>query len=102
MRLFDFLKNDSTEMKIRRKLASAFDDAVNDVVTSSESKGLIDNPMFGGLLVQGAIGNLYQSLKNGDEASMLSLMCSREGLDYHTILDEECNKALDKYLETSK
>ncbi|WP_019036776.1 hypothetical protein [Prevotella amnii] len=49
-----------------------------------------------GLMVKAAIGYLYQALKNSNE---MEVLCSINGLDYQSILEDECNKALQKYLE---
>ena len=47
-------------------------------------------------MVKAAIGNLYQALKDSNE---MEALCAINGLDYQSILEDECNKALQKYLE---
>ena len=47
-------------------------------------------------MVKAAIASLYQDLKNNDR---IEALCSINGLDYQSILEDECNKALQRYLE---
>ena len=47
-------------------------------------------------MVKAAIASLYQDLKNNNE---IEALCSINGLDYQPILEDECRKALQKYLE---
>ena len=91
--MFNFFKKKpaSVETKIRKKLATSFDELVLETVSKSDT----NNPMLG-LMVQATIANLYQSLKDSSE---LNYLCQINGLDYSSILDDECNKALHKYLE---
>lgn len=90
--MFNFGRKPSVETTIRSKIASSFDDAVRDAIRDLGSK----DPLFGGLMVQAAIGHLYQALKNSSE---LETLCDLKGLNYQSILEDECNKALKKYLE---
>ena len=101
MGFLNFFNRESTECKLRNKLATGFDEVVENVLSDPKSKSLLNDPMFGPMLIQSAIGNMYRALKNGNEFSTLSELCIKEGLDYQKILDEELDKALNKYLEFS-
>jgi len=85
-------KKTSVESTLRKKIASSFDTSVRDAIKDLGS----NDPLFRGLMVKAAIGNLYQALKNSNE---MEALCSINGLDYQSILEDECNKALQKYLE---
>lgn len=90
--MFNFRKKTSVESTLRKKIASSFDTSVRDAI-----KYLGSNvPLFMGLMVKAAIGYLYQALKNSNE---MEVLCSINGLDYQSILEDECNKSLQKYLE---
>lgn len=86
------LKKTSVESTLRKKIASSFDTSVRNAIKDSGG----NDPLFGGLMVKVAIGSLYQALKNSNE---MEALCSINGLDYQSILEDECNKALQKYLE---
>jgi hypothetical protein len=90
--MFNFRKKTSVESTLRKKIASSFDTSVRDAIKDLGS----NDPLFRGLMVKAAIGNLYQALKNSNE---MEALCSINGLDYQSILEDECNKALQKYLE---
>lgn len=90
--MFNFEKKTSVESTLRKKIASSFDTSVRDAIKDLGS----NDPLLGGLMVEVAIGNLYQALKNSNE---MEALCSINGLDYQSILEDECNKALQKYLE---
>ncbi len=90
--MFNFGRKPSVETTIRKKLESSFDESVRDAIRELGS----NDPLFGGLMVQAAIGHLYQALKSSRE---LESVCDLNGLDYQSILEDECNKALKKYLE---
>ena len=90
MGLFDFFK--SNEDKIRSKIRKGFDDSVKHAVRNSEFK----DDLFLGLLVQAAIGNFYQSMKGSSE---LWLLANHLGVDYDSILEDECKSALHNYLK---
>lgn len=95
MALWNFFKKEkSKEDKFREQIRSGFDESVKNAVNGN--RDLINDPLFGGMLVQGAIGNYYQSMKSD---SMLWLLANQIGLDYDKILEDECNRALKKYLE---
>ena len=81
------------EQAIRERLKDSFDDNVKFVF---KENGISGDPMLDGLRVQAAIAAVYQNLKGNPE---LSLLCSVKGMDYDKILDEECTKALGRYLE---
>lgn len=95
--MFNFRKKTSVESTLRKKIASSFDTSVRDAIKDLGSKDLASiDPLFGGLIVKAAIVYLYQGLKNSNE---MEALCSINGLDYQSILEDECNKALQKYLE---
>ncbi|MCR4798984.1 MAG: hypothetical protein K5860_00575 [Bacteroidales bacterium] len=84
----------SKEDKFRERIRKEFDNTIKEI--EQKNKDMINDPMFGGLLVEGAIGTLYQSLK---EDSMLWLLAEQLGLDYDKIIEEECRIAIKKYLK---
>ena len=90
MGLFDFFKSD--EDKVRSKILIGFDGCVRTAVNSA---GTNDSFMLG-IMVQAAIADFYKSMK---DIPALWLLCNKLGLDYNTILDEECKRALKKYLK---
>ena len=91
MSLLDLFKKPSLKDQLRLIIRQAFNDAVKDA-----SKSLMNNPRVDGLLVQAAIGELYQSLKGN---RTMHVECARQGIDYESLLEEECNRALNTYLE---
>ena len=90
--MFNFRKKTSVESTLREKIASGFDTSVRNAIKDLGS----NDPFIGGLMVKAAIANLYQELKNSDR---MEALCSISGLDYQSILEDECRKALQKYLE---
>lgn len=90
MGLFDFFKSD--EDKVRSKIRKGFDGCVRTAVNSA---GTNDSFMLG-IMVQAAIADFYKSMKDNPT---LWLLCNKLGLDYNTILEEECRRALNKYLK---
>jgi hypothetical protein len=46
--------------------------------------------------VQAAIADFYKSMK---DHPALWMLCNKLGVDYDTILEEECRRALNKYLK---
>lgn len=50
----------SNEEKLRSKIRTSFDECVERTVR--ENGDIIKEPMFGGMMIQAAIGSLYQSL----------------------------------------
>lgn len=55
-----------------------------------------NDPLMLGLVVKSAIATFYQQMKN--DSTLLSL-CELYGLNYQSILKEECNYALHRYLK---
>ena len=53
--------------------------------------------MTDGLMVEAAIANFYQAMKNSAEIQIIGL--SAKDWIPEEILEEECNRALKKYLE---
>lgn len=49
-----------------------------------------------GIMVQAAIADFYKSMK---DHPALWMLCNKLGVDYDTILEEECRRALNKYLK---
>jgi hypothetical protein len=94
--LFGNSKEESPEELLRKKLSEAFDNGVRYAVNEPSSRAVINEPVLGALLVKGAIANMYQSLKQN---TGLAALYREEGLDYQAILDDECRKALGRYLE---
>lgn len=90
--MFNFGKKTSVESALREKIASGFDTSVRNAIKDLGS----NDPFIGGLMVKAAIASLYQDLKNDDR---IEALCSINGLDYQSILEDECNKALQRYLE---
>ena len=90
--MFNFRKKTSVESTLREKIASGFDTSVRNAIKDLGS----NDPFIGGLMVKAAIANLCQELKNSDR---MEALCSISGLDYQSILEDECRKALQKYLE---
>lgn len=90
--MFNFRKKTSVESTLREKIASAFDTSVRNAIKNLGS----NDPFIGGLMVKSAIARLYQELKNSDG---MEALCSINGLDYQSILEDEFCKALQKYLE---
>ena len=79
------------ELEIRKKTRMGFDGVVADSLSEGNS-----NPLIDGLKVKAAIANFYQSMKQ--EKTMESMLKAR-GIDYQKILEEECLKAMEKYLK---
>lgn len=88
--MFRLFKSDSD--KIRQKIHEGFEDVVKNTVKHSK----INDPVLLGLMVQAAIGSFYQGMKG--DATMLAL-CYAKGIDYASILEDECKKTLNKYLQ---
>ena len=90
--MFNSEKKTLVESTLREKIASGFDTSVRNAIKDLGS----NDPFIGGLMVKAAIANLYQELKNSDR---MEALCSISGLDCQSILEDECRKALQKYLE---
>lgn len=90
------------EQQIRMKISTAFDDAVSDISDLPQAKGLLDDPLFGGMAVRSALDNLFNSLADDKKTMLLAFLYKHQGLDYYKILEEEYHNALDRHLETVK
>lgn len=90
--MFNFFKKKTPEDVFRESVRKGFDKAVKDVIPT-----LMNDPMMDGLMVQAAIANFYQSMKNSSEIQVIGL--TAKGWIPEKILEEECNHALKKYLE---
>ncbi|WP_217954964.1 hypothetical protein [Alistipes timonensis] len=82
----------NNEDTIRQKIRAGFDQNVKKMTTQSQ----YNDPLMLGLVVRSAIATFYQQMKN--DSTLLSL-CELYGLDYQSILKEECNYALHRYLK---
>lgn len=92
MGLFGLFK--TKEEKFRLHVRNLFDESVQNVI--NEHGDMIKDPMFGGMMVQAAIGSVYQTLKNDPK---LSLFAKTSDFDPLEIIEEECKRAMGKYLE---
>lgn len=87
----------SKKAKFRDHVRACFDESVRNAI--KENKDLIKDPIFGGMMVQAAIGSVYQTLKNDPK---LFLFASISDFNPLEVIEEECKRALDRYLENSK
>ena len=94
MKHFSFAPVDSPEGQLRQKISSTFDEFVQETMENPESKDLINNPLFGGMLKKSAIVDLYQNLKGDEKYALIAAMYAKDGIDYYAIVDDECRKAL--------
>ena len=94
MGIFDLFKRKSDGEKLRLKIRTGFDECVKDVL--KEHRDVLNDPLFGGLMVEAAIASFYQSIK---EDSVLWLIADQIGIDYDQIVDEERDRAIRKYLK---
>lgn len=92
MGLFGLFK--SKEEKFRSHVRACFDESVNDVI--KKNGDTVKNPLFGGMMIQAAIGSVYQTMINDPK---LHLFAIKSNFDPIKIVEEECNRALSKYLE---
>lgn len=92
MGLFGLFK--SKKEKFRTHVRACFDESVKDVII--EHGDTINDPMIGGMMVQAAIGSIYQTLKNDPK---LSIFANMSNFNPYEIIEEECQRALNKYLE---
>lgn len=88
MGLFDLFKKKpkTPEEMFRMKIRSSFDDSVK-----LAKKNFIGDPMLDGTLIESAIANIYNELRNSDKIQML---CTLQGIDDWKILREERDRAL--------
>jgi len=79
-----------TEKTLRQKLNEEFENCVKEAKEQSTGQAIFDD-----LIIKAYVGNLYQSLK---EQHSFALMYEMLGVNYDEILEEECNKVLNKYI----
>lgn len=91
MGLFGLFK--SKKEKFRDKVRSCFDESVKKVIRKYGN--IKKDPLFGGMMVQAAIGSVYQTLKSDPKLYLLGIMSDFDPLE---IIDEERERALNKYL----
>ena len=94
MGLFDLFRGKSNNEKFRIKIRKGFDECVKD--TLKGSRDLMNDPLFGGLMVEAAIVSFYKSIK---EDGALWLIAHQMGVDFYQIIDEERDRAICKYLK---
>ena len=92
MGLFGFFK--SKEEQFRSHIRDCFEESVKNTI--KEKGDLLKEPMFGGLMIQAAIGPMYQTLKNDPKLGILSV---KYDFDPYEIIEEECKRTMNKYLE---
>lgn len=90
MGIFDFLF-ETKESKLKKQIRISFNDSVSKVCMEANSK----DPLFRDLMIRTAIANLYDAFK---KESTLYVIASAQGLDFDEILDDECKRAMNKYL----
>lgn len=90
MGLLDLFR--SKESQFRHQIRSGYNECVKNVL----KKGKLDDTMYQGLLVQGAIGSFYQTIKKD---STLWLIANQIGIDSDRIIEEERDRAIRKYLK---
>lgn len=90
MGLFDFFKSD--EDKVRSKIRKGFNGCVKTAVKSAGT----NNDLMLGVIVNATIADFYKFMKDNPS---LSVLCNKLGLDFNAILEEECQRALNKYLK---
>ena len=56
----------------------------------------VKDPLFGGMMIQTAIGSVYQTMINDHKLHLFAL---KSNFDPIKIVEEECQRALNKYLE---
>lgn len=78
-----------TEKTLRQKLNEEFENCVKEAKEQSTGQAIFDD-----LIIKAYVGNLYQSLK---EQHSFALMYEMLGVNYDEILEEECNKVLNKH-----
>lgn len=90
MGIFDFLF-ETKESKLRKQIRKSFNDSVKNACRKADIK----DPLFRDLMIRSAIANLYDALK---KESTLYVIASAQGLDFDEILEDECKRAMNKYL----
>lgn len=81
----------NTESALREKLHNEFEKCVKEALEEHKT----GQSIFDDLIIKAAVGSFYQGMK---EQQGFALMCDMIGINYEGMLDEECNKVLDKYL----
>ena len=94
MGLLDSFRKKRDEVNIRLKIRAGFDESIKDVLKMN--KNILNDPLFGGLMIETAIASFYQSIKGN---STLWLIAEQIGLDFDQIVDEERDRAIRKYLK---
>lgn len=92
MGLFGLFK--SKEEKFRSHVRACFDESVKNVI--KEKGDAVKNSLFGGMMIQAAIGSVYQTMINDPKLHLFAL---NSDFNPQKIVEEECNRALSKYLE---
>ena len=92
MGLFGLFK--SKEKKFRSHVRACFDESVKNVI--KEKGDAVKDPLFGGMMIQAAISSVYQTMINDPKLHLLAI---KSNFDPLQIVEEECKRALDKYLE---
>lgn len=92
MGLFGFFK--SKEERFRIHVRACFDESVKNVI--KEKGDTVKHPLFGGMMIQTAIGSIYQTMKDDPTLYTFSL---KTDFDPYQILEEEYKRAMNKYLE---
>jgi hypothetical protein len=88
--MFSFFKKKSPDEHLRETIRKEFNKVAREALKQCTS-----DPLFGPLMFQASICDRYQEMK-GDR--WLETMYEGLGVDYQSILSEECNNVLDKYL----
>ena len=84
----------SKEEKFRSLVRDTFDESVKSAIRKNGR--MILDPFCGGMIVQAAIGSVYQTLKNDPKLALFAISSS---FDPYNIIEEECRRALNNYLE---
>lgn len=90
MGLFDAFRKQTPEEQLRNTLSETFEKIVRDAKIDAGG-----DPIMGGILIEVAIGKMYNSLKQN---SGIINLCTQQGLNYQRILDEEREKARRRHL----
>lgn len=93
MGLFDFSKKKpkTPEEVFRERIKSSFESSAR--LALSERTG---DALFDGMLMESAIGNLYQQLRSDEALLAISVL---QDFNMQQILDEEYNRVKYKYLK---
>ena len=91
MGLFNFFRKKSAEEIFREKVRDAFEASVKKTIPQLSGDNFMD-----GLLIQAAIGAVRKSLLDQPELQVIGLAASNWTPEQ--VIDEECNRVLNKYL----